>query len=137
MEIGKIPHAVNKSPSLRVLVVDDESLIRWSLPRRLSENGHLVSEAGDGETALRTLTGRRIVRRRAARLPSARFARSRAAVEIRQAGAGHGGDHDDGVQHAGNGLTPRCTSVPTGWFPSRSKCTTWPTSCSRPTRPTR
>jgi two-component system response regulator PilR (NtrC family) len=47
---------VNKSPSLRVLVVDDESLIRWSLSETLSESGHLVSEAGDGESALRTLT---------------------------------------------------------------------------------
>jgi CheY-like chemotaxis protein len=41
---------------LRVLVVDDEPLIRWSLSETLSEGGHLVSEAGDGESALRTLT---------------------------------------------------------------------------------
>jgi len=47
---------VNKSPSLRVLVVDDESLIRWSLSETLNESGHLVSEAGDAESALRTLT---------------------------------------------------------------------------------
>ena len=39
-----------------MLVVDDESLIRWSLSETLSECGHLVSEAGDGESALRTLT---------------------------------------------------------------------------------
>jgi DNA-binding NtrC family response regulator len=56
MEIGKIPHAVNKSSPLRILVVDDESLIRWSLSETLTDSGHLVSEAGDGETALRTLT---------------------------------------------------------------------------------
>jgi DNA-binding NtrC family response regulator len=43
-------------PSLRVLVVDDEALIRWSLSETLSERGHLVSEAGDGQTALRMLT---------------------------------------------------------------------------------
>ena len=47
---------MNKSPSLRVLVVDDEPLIRWSLSETLSEGGHRVSEAGDAETALRTLT---------------------------------------------------------------------------------
>jgi two-component system response regulator PilR (NtrC family) len=47
---------VNKSPSLRVLVVDDEPLIRWCLAETLTEGGHLVSEAGDAETALRTLT---------------------------------------------------------------------------------
>ena len=46
---------MNKSPSLRVLVVDDEPLIRWSLSETLSEGGHLVSEAGDAETALRAL----------------------------------------------------------------------------------
>ena len=39
-----------------MLVVDDEPLIRWSLSETLSEGGHLVSEAGDGESALRTLT---------------------------------------------------------------------------------
>ena len=47
---------MNKSPSLRVLVVDDEALIRWSLSETLTEGGHLVAEAADGETALRTLT---------------------------------------------------------------------------------
>ena len=56
MQTRKIPHSVNKSPSLRVLVVDDEPLIRWSLSETLSDGGHRVSEAGDAETALRTLT---------------------------------------------------------------------------------
>ena len=56
MEIGKIPQAARKSPLLRILVVDDESLIRWSLAETLSESGHLVSEAGDAATALRTLS---------------------------------------------------------------------------------
>ena len=55
METGKIPHAVNKSSPLRILVVDDESLIRWSLSETLTDSGHFVREAGDGETALRTL----------------------------------------------------------------------------------
>ena len=54
--IGKIPQAVNKSSPLRILIVDDESLIRWSLSETLTDSGHIVSEAGDGDTALRTLT---------------------------------------------------------------------------------
>ena len=57
MEIGKIPQAANKSAPLRILVVDDESLIRWSLAETLSDLGHVVAEAGDGDTALRELTG--------------------------------------------------------------------------------
>jgi two-component system response regulator AtoC len=54
--MGKISQTVNKSSPLRILVVDDEFLIRWSLSETLTDSGHLVSEAGDGETALRTLT---------------------------------------------------------------------------------
>ena len=45
-----------KSPSLRVLVVDDEPLIRWCLTETLASAGHVVVEAGDAETAVRTLT---------------------------------------------------------------------------------
>jgi DNA-binding NtrC family response regulator len=45
-----------ESPSLRVLIVDDESLIRWSVAETLAAAGHAVLEAGDGATALRTLT---------------------------------------------------------------------------------
>ena len=36
----------------RVLVVDDEKLIRWSLRQRLEENGHTVVEAANGHEAL-------------------------------------------------------------------------------------
>jgi len=53
---GNNPHAVNKSPALHVLIVDDEPLIRWSLSETLIEDGHLVSEAGDAETAMRALS---------------------------------------------------------------------------------
>jgi two-component system, NtrC family, response regulator PilR len=45
-----------KSPSLHVLVVDDEPLIRWSLAETLQDAGHTVAEAGSAESALRTLT---------------------------------------------------------------------------------
>ncbi len=36
----------------RVLIVDDEKLIRWSLRQRLEENGHTVVEAANGQEAL-------------------------------------------------------------------------------------
>ncbi len=36
----------------RILIVDDEKLIRWSLRQRLEESGHTVVEAADGQEAL-------------------------------------------------------------------------------------
>lgn len=44
-----------KSPAHCVLVVDDEPLIRWSIVETLTDLGYSVCEAGDGESALRTL----------------------------------------------------------------------------------
>jgi two-component system response regulator PilR (NtrC family) len=40
------------SPPARVLVVDDEGLIRWSLNERLSSAGYEVLEAGDAASTL-------------------------------------------------------------------------------------
>jgi DNA-binding NtrC family response regulator len=40
------------SPRPRVLVVDDESLIRWALNARLSSAGYHVNEAEDAASAL-------------------------------------------------------------------------------------
>ena len=40
-----------KSPQLRVLVVDDEPLIRWSLTETLNDCGYQVAEAGDARSA--------------------------------------------------------------------------------------
>jgi DNA-binding NtrC family response regulator len=40
------------SPAPRVLVVDDEALIRWSLAESFADLGYAVSEAGDGASAL-------------------------------------------------------------------------------------
>jgi DNA-binding NtrC family response regulator len=40
----------------RVLVVDDELLIRWSISEALSEKGFVVSDAPDGTAALRVLS---------------------------------------------------------------------------------
>jgi DNA-binding NtrC family response regulator len=38
-----------------VLIVDDEPLIRWSLSETLTEDGHVVAEAADGDAAMRTM----------------------------------------------------------------------------------
>jgi DNA-binding NtrC family response regulator len=46
-----------KTPTLRVLVVDDERLIRWSIAETLEHAGHAVIEAEDGAAAVRALTG--------------------------------------------------------------------------------
>ena len=43
------------SPNLRVLVVDDELLIRWSIAETLAAAGHDVLEAGDGASAIQAL----------------------------------------------------------------------------------
>ncbi len=45
-----------KSSGLRVLVVDDEPLIRWSLAETLLDSGHEVLEAGDGRAAVEALS---------------------------------------------------------------------------------
>ena len=40
---------------LRVLVVEDEALLKWSIAETLSRMGHTVIEAEDAESAIRTL----------------------------------------------------------------------------------
>lgn len=42
-------------PPLRVLVVDDEPLIRWALVETLEDSGHQAVEAGDARTAIQAL----------------------------------------------------------------------------------
>jgi len=49
------PHMPGIFRALRVLVVEDELLIRWSIAETLSRSGHTVVEAEDGATAIRTL----------------------------------------------------------------------------------
>ena len=55
MEPGEFPRMVKKSPALRVLVVDDEFLIRWSVAETLVEYGHHVVEARDALGACKTV----------------------------------------------------------------------------------
>lgn len=47
---------LKKSPTVSVLLVDDEPLIRWSLAETLSDRGYSVLEAGDGRGAVEALT---------------------------------------------------------------------------------
>ena len=44
------------SPTLKVLIVEDERLIRWSIAETLEQVGHVVIEAEDGAAAVRLLT---------------------------------------------------------------------------------
>jgi len=50
-ELGNISTMLRKSAP-RVLVVDDEALIRWSLKEMLGERGYAVAEAGNARMAL-------------------------------------------------------------------------------------
>lgn len=45
-----------KIPPLRVLVVDDEPLIRWSLRETLADRGCETVEAADGRSALKAVS---------------------------------------------------------------------------------
>jgi DNA-binding NtrC family response regulator len=54
---GESPVSAKNPPALRILIVDDEPLIRWSLAETLVECGHSVAEAGDGNSALQAVSG--------------------------------------------------------------------------------
>lgn len=45
-----------KAAAARLLVVDDEALIRWSLGEQLGRAGYKVAEAADGASALKALS---------------------------------------------------------------------------------
>jgi two-component system response regulator AtoC len=52
---------MQKTAALIVLVIDDESLMRWSLGETLRAQGHTVLEAADGRSALEMLTRTRVL----------------------------------------------------------------------------
>ena len=45
-----------KSPPLRILVVDDDALIRWSLVEMLSDSGYEVIAVTDADSAVQIVT---------------------------------------------------------------------------------
>jgi|SRR5436190_4346155 len=52
VDAKKLPRIMKKSPRLRILVVDDEPLIRWSLIETLQARRCQVVEAADARAAL-------------------------------------------------------------------------------------
>jgi DNA-binding NtrC family response regulator len=52
VEMSEFPHPREKKPAgHRVLVVDDEALIRWSVSETLTDRGYDVVETGDAKGA--------------------------------------------------------------------------------------
>jgi DNA-binding NtrC family response regulator len=47
---------MERNKSLRVLIVEDEGLIRWAVTEALKQAGHTVTESWDAATAMRALT---------------------------------------------------------------------------------
>ena len=54
-ELRDLPHMVNEPRVRRVLIVDDEPLIRWSLTETLAEQGFTVEQAATAEAAIATV----------------------------------------------------------------------------------
>jgi DNA-binding NtrC family response regulator len=52
----EIPYGRKKSPAVRVLVVDDEPLVLWSITETLRSHGMEVDEARNAKEALRAIT---------------------------------------------------------------------------------
>jgi len=44
-------------PQKRILIVDDEKLVRWALTQKCAEFGYQTVEAENGEEAIRALQG--------------------------------------------------------------------------------
>jgi DNA-binding NtrC family response regulator len=50
-ELREFSQSIAKKSALRVLIVDDEPLIRWALAEALGARGHHVLESGDARSA--------------------------------------------------------------------------------------
>jgi DNA-binding NtrC family response regulator len=48
-----IPGSSKKSAVTRILIVDDEFLVRWAIRETLEDRGYEIAEAADGESATR------------------------------------------------------------------------------------
>jgi DNA-binding NtrC family response regulator len=55
-EPGDLPQMVDKRRARRVLIVDDEPLIRWSLSETLADQGFVVEQASTAAAALARAT---------------------------------------------------------------------------------
>jgi DNA-binding NtrC family response regulator len=55
--VGDFSQVTEKSTGLRILIVDDESLIRWALAETLTARGCQVAEASDAAAAVRAVSG--------------------------------------------------------------------------------
>jgi DNA-binding NtrC family response regulator len=53
--VGKFPRSLKKYPTGRVLVVDDEPLVRWSIAETLRAGGYEIAAAGDARSAIRAV----------------------------------------------------------------------------------
>jgi DNA-binding NtrC family response regulator len=51
---------MERNKELRVLIVEDEGLIRWAVAEALKQAGHSVTESWDAATALRALAETRV-----------------------------------------------------------------------------
>jgi DNA-binding NtrC family response regulator len=45
------PDSAKKSAATRILIVDDEPLVRWAIGETLRDSGYEIAEAGSGESA--------------------------------------------------------------------------------------
>lgn len=55
-QASSVPDVVERLSPLRILVVDDEALIRWSLVQTLTDSGYETVDAVDGAGAIRAVT---------------------------------------------------------------------------------
>ena len=96
------PHMPEIFRALRVLVVEDELLIRWSIAETLGHLGHTVVQAEDGATAIRTLQSDGTAPDAVVldyRLPDSNDLTL--LTTIRGLAPVARGDPDDGIRHAG------------------------------------